>query len=155
MKVPLEAVGKNLAEHPSFIMAGFTVSDSSLFLQMNSSDVEKIAEEYHNGEGVLGIVSEGPQCFIASSKAEPDWPDLWIEMHPNIRIDDEETHIYFYDVVGRPKSKGMLTLDTEKYIAGIRDDVQLSLIDYQFYSHPDDMEAMLDGKWTVELLQHC
>lgn len=94
----------------------------------------------------MTIVSEGPQCFIASSKADPDWPDLWIEIHPIVSVDGKEQRIYFYNVVGRPQSKGLLSLDTDKYKAGVRDDVQLALIDYRLLTHPDDVEAMLDGK---------
>lgn len=144
MKVPLEAVGKNLGEHPSFIM-GFSVNDTSLFPKIDPSDVEKISEDYHNGEGILALISEGPQAFIASSKAETDWPDLWIEMHPIISVNGEEQVVYFYDVIGRPKSKGTLMLDTDKYKAGVRDDVELALIDYGFLTHPDDAQVMLEG----------
>lgn len=141
----MEAVGRNLGEHPSFIMSGFTVNDTSLFPKIDSSTIEKMAEEFHNGEGVLTLISEGPQCFVASSKADPSWPDLWLEMHPQISIDGSEQEIYFYDVVGRPKSRGTITLDTDKYKAGIRDDVELALIDYNFLSHPDDIETLLEG----------
>ncbi|XP_037036059.1 oxygen-dependent choline dehydrogenase 1-like [Bradysia coprophila] len=144
VKVPIEAVGNNLSEHVCFIMTGFTVNDTSLFPAIRSSDAEKIFAEYEKGEGVLSIVPEGPQCFIRSSVAEPGWPDLWLEIAPHISIDGEQ-EIVFLNVVGRPRSKGTLSLDTEKYRAGIRDDVELALIDYQFLTHPDDVTAMLDG----------
>lgn len=145
----MEAVGKNLGEHPSFIMTGFTVNDTTLFPTIVSSETEKILTEYEKGEGILSIVSEGPQCFITSSVAEPEWPDLWIEMHPLIRVDSEVQQIRFYNVVGRPKSRGTFSLDADKYKTGIRDDVELSLIDYQFLTHPDDVVAMLDGIHNV------
>jgi len=154
VKVPLEAVGKNLGNHPSFTMRGFTVNDTSFFPRMESSLTEKILEEFHNGEGILTINPQGPQCFIASSNAEPSWPDLWIEMHPFTSVDDDEQRIYFYNVIGRPKSRGFLTMDTEKYKAGIRDDVELSLIDLQFLTHPDDVVAMLDGvKFIFKIIE--
>lgn len=146
MKVPLEAVGKNLGDHPSFIMSGFSVSNATLFPKIDSSETEKIMGEFHNGEGILTLITEAQQAFIVSSKADPGWPDIWISMDPNIRIDDAEQQVHFFDILGRPQSKGTLTLDTDKYKAGIKDDVQLALIDYQFLSHPDDMEVLLDGK---------
>lgn len=128
-------------------MHGFTVNDSSLFPRMNPSDLERIADEFHNeGGGILSIIAEGPQCFISSSKAEPGWPDLWIEINPTITVDGGEPDIHFINVIGRPQSKGLLTLDADKYKAGIRDDVELALIDCKYLSHPDDMEVMLEGK---------
>jgi choline dehydrogenase-like flavoprotein len=112
---------------------------------MDSSELEKIMADFHNGEGILKLITEAQQAFIVSSKAEAGWPDIWISMDPNIRIDDQELEIHFFDILGRPQSKGTLTLDTDKYKAGIKDDVELALIDYQFLSHPDDMEVLLDG----------
>jgi len=77
--------------------------------------------------------------------AEPGWPDLWIEINPGINIDGGESHIEFINVIGRPQSKGLLTFDADKYKAGIRDDVQLALIDCKYLTHPDDTEVMLEG----------
>lgn len=148
----MEAIGKNLGEHPCFLMSGFTVNDSSLFPRINPEDTEKISMEYHNGEGFLSLVPEGPQCFITSSVAEPDWPDLWLEIHPHLHVNGEEQEFTFIDVVGRPKSRGTFSFDTEKYKAGIRDDVELALIDYQFYSNPDDIQAMLEGKMLLTFI---
>lgn len=144
--MPLEAVGQNLGEHPSFIMTGFTVNDTSLFPSITTAEMENIWKQFENGEGVLSIVSEGPQCFITSSVAEPGWPDLWLEIHPLVRVEGTEQRINFYNVVGRPKSRGTFSMDTAKYRNGVRDDEELSLIDYRFYSHPDDAVAILDGK---------
>lgn len=144
-RVALEAVGQNLGEHASFTMTGLSVNDSSLFLKIKSSETEKILEQYHNGEGVLSASADGAQCFIRSSKAEPDWPNLFIGLNPVVSVDDEEQRINFLNILGRPKSRGTLTLDTNKYKAGIRDDVDLALIDYKLLTHPDDVEAMLEG----------
>ncbi len=140
-------MGKNLGEHPSFIMPGFTVNDTTLFPKIVDAETEAIMKEFENGEGILSMISEGPQAFIRSSVAETGWPDLWIEMHPLISINGAQQQIRFYNVVGRPKSRGTFSMDVEKYKAGIRDDVQLSLIDYQFLTHPDDVVAMLDGEY--------
>lgn len=126
-----------------------------------------ITEEYHRGEGlltthvtaasindqgVLILTSVGAQCFITSSKAEIGWPDIWIEMQPFVSIDGTDKGINFYSVIGRPLSKGMITLDADKYISGLRDDVQLALIDYQLLAHPDDVDIMLEGKFTLPFL---
>lgn len=151
--MPLEAVGKNLVDHHAFSIPGFSVNDSSLFPKISSSEIETILEEYHNGRGMLTYIQDGPQCFITSSKAEAGWPDLWIQITPVIRLDDEAQRINFYNMVGRPKSTGIITLDTDKYKAGIRDDVQLALIDYKLLTHPDDIDVLLDGNknWTFAL----
>lgn len=127
-------------------MSGFTVNDTSLFPSIRSDEVEQIVADFEKGEGVLTHVSEGPQCFIASSVAEPGWPDLWLEIHTHVRINDAPQQVTFYNIIGRPSSRGTFSMDTEKYKAGIRDDVELALIDYQFFTHPDDVTAMLDGK---------
>lgn len=145
VKVPLEAVGKNLENHIALPVPGFTANDSSLFPKISSSEAEKIMEEYHNGEGMLTYIQDGPQSYITSSKAEPGWPDILIQITPSIRVDDEEQRISLYSILGRPKSKGILTLDADKYKEGIRDDVQLALIDYQHLTHPDDIEVILEG----------
>lgn len=142
----MEAVGKNLGEHPSFTVRDFTVNDTTLFPKIDAADLEKVFADFQNGEGVLTLLTEGQQCFIRSSVAEPGWPDLWMEMRPMYRVNDDEQRIRFYSVVGRPKSRGTLSLDAEKYKAGIRDDVQLALIDYRFLTHPDDAVVILEGK---------
>lgn len=143
VKVSLEALGKNLGEHQLFILPGFAVNDSSIFLKIGTSEIEKISEDFNNGEGVLTQTTQA-QCFITSSKARPGWPDLWIQIHPVTSVDDKEV-LNFYNILGRPKSKGIFTLDTDKYKEGVRDDVQLAQIDYKLLTHPDDMEALLEG----------
>lgn len=143
MKAAVEAVGKNLIEHPLFVLSGFAVNDSSIFLKMESSQIQKFTDEFHNGEGVLTKNTEA-QCFMTSSKATPGWPDIWIAIHPLPSVDGIEI-LNFYSIIGRPQSKGFLSLDANKYKAGVRDDQQLALIDYQFLTHPDDIEALLDG----------
>lgn len=158
MKVPIEAVGNNLVDHPSLSVARFTVNDSSIHPKL-----ENITEDYHNGEGVLAFLggltaneeggwragTAGTQCLYVSSKAEAGWPDLMISMGTYANIEGNEHGLTFSNLLGRPFSKGSLSMDTEKFKAGIRDDVQLGLIDFKFLTHPDDMEVMLDGKYNV------
>ncbi len=145
--MPLEAVGKNLGEHASFSLTEWSANDSSLFLKIKSAEMEKMLEQYHrDGEGIFSVPTDGSQCFIRSSKAEEDWPNLLIGLNPLVSIDDEEHRFHFINVLGRPKSKGTVTLDADKYRAGITDDVELALIDYKLLTHPDDIEALLDGK---------
>lgn len=154
VKVHLEAVGKNLVEHVAFMVSGFSVNDSSSFQRFNSSDTASIWEEYHNGKGILtlGWSLDAAGSFIVSPKAEPDWPDLIIGMRGVIGVDDEEQRITFYNVIGRPKSRGLLTLDTDKYKSGIRDDVQLALIDFKLLTHADDIDALLHGNEVAHFI---
>lgn len=150
VKVPLEAIGKNLVEHPLFVLPGFAVNDSSIFLKVDSSQIEQITDEFHNdGNGALTKNTE-VQCFIASSKARPGWPDIWIAIHPLPSVDGSEI-LNFYTFVGRPRSRGSITLDTEKYRAGVRDDQQLALIDYRLLSNPDDVDVLLEGELMEKL----
>lgn len=144
MKVTLEAVGKEISEHASVTLP-FLVNDSSHFIHVNSNDADSIIENYHKGQGVLATRHEGAQCFIRSSKADPDWPDLWIASHPTLAIDDESQIVRMYMVLGRPQSRGEYTMNTTAYKKGIRDDVQLALIDYKLLTHPDDVDAMIEG----------
>lgn len=143
VKVTVEALGKNLADHPLFILPNFSVNDSSLFTKLDSSQIATITENFHNGNGVLTQIAEG-QSFVVSSKAEASWPDLLIIIHPMASVDGREV-LNFYSIIGRPQSRGLLTMDTEKYKAGVRDDVQLAVIDQKLLTHTDDVEAMLDG----------
>jgi len=160
VKVSLEAVGKNLIEHPSTFISSFPISDSSILPRVGLSDIANIAEEYHEGEGLLrtpGIyIRENEQggltirltaalAFIVSSKAEAGWPDIYITIETFVNTEGNEQGINFRSSLGRPRSKGILSLDTEKYKAGIRDDVQLALIDYKFLTNPDDVDVLLDG----------
>lgn len=149
--MPLEAVGKKLEDHSIFWMTGFSVNDSSIFLKINSSETEKILEDFHNGTGILTLTVGGCHSFIVSSKAEPDWPDLRIDLNTQVGIDEQEPVLGFIIVLGRPKSKGIFSLDADKYKAGIRDDAQLAVIDYQLLTHPDDIDVIVEGNDKVTL----
>lgn len=149
--MPLEALGKKLEDHSIFWLSGFSVNDSTIFQKINSSETEKSLEDFHNGTGILTLTVSGCHSFIVSSKAEPDWPDLRIDLNSQVGIDEQELGLGFIIVLGRPKSKGILTLDTDKYKAGIRDDAQLAVIDYQLLTHPDDIDVILEGKAKVTL----
>lgn len=144
--MPSEAVGKNLQEHPSFRLGGSSTTDLSHFSNLNTSEAEKIFEQFHNGYGPLSFSLGGAQCFIRSSNAEPEWPNLFIPFVARLNADGDEQQITFVNVLGRPKSRGTLTLDANKYRAGIRDDVELALIDFKHLTHPDDLNSMLEGR---------
>lgn len=116
---------------------------------MKSNETESILEDYHNGHGVLATRHEGAQCFLRSSKADPDWPDLWIAAHPTLAIDDETQIVRMYMVLGRPQSRGVYTMNTTAYREGIRDDQQLALIDYKLLTHADDVDAMIEGNLLI------
>lgn len=88
----MEAVGKNLGDHPPLILEPFYVNDTSFFDRIDPSKIEDLVNEFHEtGEGILGRITHGPQCFIVSSKAEKGWPDIWIEIYPQVRIEPEPT----------------------------------------------------------------
>lgn len=141
----MDAVGKEISEHVSVTLP-FVVNDTTPFIHVSTHDTESILENYHNGHGVLATRHEGAQCFIRSSKADPDWPDLMIAAHPTLAIDDEPQIVRMYVVLGRPQSRGEYTMDTTAYKDGIRDDEQLALIDYKLLTHADDVDALIDGK---------
>lgn len=151
MKVPLESVGKHLNEHPSILLSPFYVNDSSLFPRIHPDDTEKLIEDYRQGKGLLTLLTEGPQCFKASSRAESGWSNLWITMASQIRTAQVPQVVRFFVVNGRPKSRGSVTLDTELYKAGIKDDVQLALIDLALLTESDDVEDMLEGNFRSPL----
>lgn len=142
--MPIDAVGKEISEHASVTLP-FIVNDTSNFIHVKSNETERILENYHNGHGVLVTRHEGAQCFIRSSKADQDWPDLWIASHPTLAIDDEPQIVRMYMVLGRPQSRGEYTMNTTAYREGIRDDERLALIDYKLLTHADDVDAMVEG----------
>jgi len=116
VKVQLEAVGQNLGEHPALILSPFHVNDSSLFDRIDPTQTEEMLKEWHEtGKGTLGMLSEGPQCFIASTKAEAGWPDIWIAFNPHAMIGPELQILSFFVVHGRPKSRGYITLNSTAY----------------------------------------
>lgn len=145
VKVPLEAVGKHLQDHTMFPLFEFSANDSSVFQKIDLSEIEKLMEDFHNGTGLLTSTGTCCNSFIVSSKSYPDWPDSRIDFISPILVGDQEPTVGFMVVLGRPKSIGSLTLDTEKYKAGIRDDEQLALIDYNILTHPDDVDVILEG----------
>lgn len=146
----MSAVGKSISEHVSVTLP-FKVNDTSSFIHINSKDTESILESYHNGHGVLATRHEGAQCFIRSSKAEPDWPDMMIGAHPTLGIDDDAQIVNIYVVLGRPQSRGEYSMNTTAYKLGIRDDEQLALIDYKLLTHADDIDAMVDGESILKI----
>lgn len=134
-----------MGEHPLFVLPEFAVNEFAV--KIDSAHIDKVTGEFHNGgNGVLTKNTE-VQCFIASSKARPGWPDIWIVNHVWPSVDGRESPI-FYTFIGRPRSKGTVTMDAEKFKAGVRDDQQLALIDYRFLADPDDVEILLEGKLT-------
>ncbi|XP_037024090.1 glucose dehydrogenase [FAD, quinone]-like [Bradysia coprophila] len=147
VKVPLEAVGKHLQDHTMFPLFGFSTNDSSAFQKIDSSEIEKIMTDFHNGKGPLTTTGVGCHSFIVSSKADPHWPNFRIDLTVGMLAQLAETKptVGFIVVLSRPKSIGSLTMDTDKYRAGIRDDEQLAIIDYNILTHPDDIDVILEG----------
>ncbi len=91
---------------------------------------------------------EGPQVFKVSSTAPPGWPNIWIALATPIPTYDGPVSLSFYVVLGRPKSRGSIGLNAEKYKAGVKDDVQLAVLDFALLTHPDDMDDMVEGENT-------
>jgi len=138
-----------LDDHPAIVLSPFHVNDSSLFPRINPEDTEKLIEEYRQGKGILASLTEGPQCFKASSRAESGWPNIWTAMAASIRTSDVPQVVSFYTVLGRQRSKGSVSLNTELYKAGIRDDVQLALIDFGLLRDPADVEDLVEGNGAL------
>jgi len=146
VKVPLDAVGKGMSEHPSVIVTDFALNENdAMYPRIRENDTEKLIEDFRRGEGIFTMLLEGPQCFVESTKATPGWPDLWIEISPKIRTDDSPQNMLFIVVLGRPQSRGYIALNGTLYQEGIRDDTQLALIDFGLVTHPDDMDALVEG----------
>ncbi|XP_035715873.1 oxygen-dependent choline dehydrogenase isoform X2 [Folsomia candida] len=149
VKVPLPALGENVSEHPALWLGPwYPESDNiSLFHQVMHPDAtEAFVAQYLRGEGPLAYLGEGPQMFKVTSRALPDWPNLSVTIHLQpIRNPGDRPTVFFYVVLGRPQSKGKVTMNSTAYKAGIRDDVQLAEIDFNFLSHPDDAEDLLEG----------
>jgi len=78
-----------------------------------------LKERHETGEGTLGMLSEGPQCFIASTKAETGWPDIWVTINPNVMIGSDPQALSFYVVHGRAKSKGYIALNSSTFYCGL------------------------------------
>ena len=134
-----------MGSHPALGLAPFHVYNSSLFPRINPEDTEKLIEDFRQGKGLLTSLLGGPQCFKCSSRVESGWPNLWIAMVPDIRTEDVLQSVSLFSVLGRPLSRGFISLNATLYKAGVRDDVQLALLDLGLLRHPDDVEDMLEG----------
>jgi choline dehydrogenase len=160
VKVPLPAVGQNVAEHPAIWLGPFHPEDGnySLFHQvMHPEATEQYVDEFRRGVGPLTFLGEGPQAFKVTSRARPDWPNVSVTIHllPIRNMADPPT-VFFYIVLGRPQSKGHISLNGTAWKAGIRDDVQLAEIDFNFLSNTEDREDLLEGvqlAWNITRTQ--
>ncbi|CAL8117908.1 unnamed protein product [Orchesella dallaii] len=108
---------------------------------------------YTSFEGMFG------QAFLRSSVRTSDkiraWPDLHLffansnsnqdigvntrpELGEGVQLADWETSIQLTVYLGRPKSSGTITLNPQNASGP-------PLIDFNFLSHPEDMEVLLNG----------
>ena len=88
---------------------------------------------------------------MTSSRAIADgqtgWPDIQIDFIDGFTSNPvQDPHqVRLYVILGRPKSRGVMTLNATAYKLGVRDDEELALIDYNILSDPTDVEVLVEG----------
>ncbi|CAG7828771.1 unnamed protein product [Allacma fusca] len=140
--VILSQVGKNLQDHAIVAIEPFTVTDLSatwnLERNLTFSDIDELL---HEGKG-YAVISSNAFTYITSKQAQkdnPNWPDLQIVFKFQRR--------YLNDLgctvaLGRPYSRGTLRFNTTA--TGMEDD-NLPINDPQYFTHPFDMERVVEG----------
>lgn len=156
-------VGRNFQDH-SFLQIHFTLKKSKAELFVPERDLTpealNLLEEtgdgpYTNFNGVLA------QAFLVSSiraqekEPNPNWADInlhlvqsptlfdvdglaQVQVGENRNEDADITSISTVIMMTRPKSLGTVTLNPED----VNGD---PLVDFQYLTHPDDLEIMVDG----------
>ncbi|OXA44846.1 Oxygen-dependent choline dehydrogenase [Folsomia candida] len=138
--VDLPNVGQNLADHVFLYLGPYSFNSSAApFLpRIREEDLEEALTTYLNtGFGEFGELQEGPQVFYVSSRAVAEgqgtWPDARINLDaacPMIMDDDVESQACFFFELDRPKSRGSVSLNTDAYVSGVTNFVELADIDF-------------------------
>ncbi|ODM95747.1 Oxygen-dependent choline dehydrogenase 1 [Orchesella cincta] len=157
VKHELASVGQNLGDHLHLSISDIQYNASILpYVPRMPEDreFEDMLQEYiETGEGILGILQEGVVGYVVSSRAkqagEETWPDIqfaYDPMCPAPSGDDLPTSC-FYLFNGRTKMRGEMRLNATAYKNGVKNDVELALIDYRVFEGEaaSDMDVLLEG----------
>lgn len=85
----------------------------------------------------------------AVAEGQGTWPDARINLDaacPMIMDDDVESQACFFFELDRPKSRGSVSLNTDAYVSGVTNFVELADIDFNGFSDPTDLELLIEGK---------
>ncbi|CAL8130342.1 unnamed protein product [Orchesella dallaii] len=158
VKHEIPSLGENLVDHLMLILTDIHYNSSIvpyIPIMPQEKEFEEMIQKYQEtGEGILGSLQRGPQAYIVSTRAkqegEGEWPDFQIvyaPMCPAAEGDNFPTSCMFV-LLGRPKSRGSLRLNTTAYKEGIRsDDVKLAVIDYKIFEgeSSSDLDVLVEG----------
>lgn len=164
-------VGMNLQDHIGVTLNFMINNQTSPFNPERDLTMENFLLYNRFGDGPYSTISGNfGQAFLASSKSTKNgirgWPDLHLNMqHSTINSFDGPVGVSFRDLVlkhdvanweamvsararlTRPQSRGRVTLN----LADIEGD---PLIDFQYLSHPDDIQALLESiEWTLKIYE--
>lgn len=161
-------VGENLHDQVNSLGIHFTVSSHPNFISLISPT--SITKYFLEGKGPLTHLDVAMVRFQSSFVNQTNWPDLHLIAHQgspatqpigivSSRIFNIKRNVWrkFYGPYAgrhsftirpallRPKSRGTIKLNST-------DPYSHPLIDPKYYSHPDDLEAMVQGmKFAIQL----
>ncbi|XP_071523398.1 glucose dehydrogenase [FAD, quinone]-like [Panulirus ornatus] len=156
-------VGQNLQDHPTLPGILWTVSKGSSLNPFTLVNPKNFYDFVHNGQGPLATPAgtEG-NAWVPAVEGDPNWPEAQLSITTGTPVADygivtseifgfrRELFKDYYGpllgqevfglapILGRPKSRGSLTLRSS-------DPRQHPLIDVNYFSHPDDVATMIRG----------
>ncbi len=118
------------------------------------AEIQHGLDQYQNRKKRTGLFnwSEGPQAFLVSSQAaqrnEASWPDLQFTTYVSPVVNSSLPPAFHIIVtLGRHASLGRLVFNTTALRNGDwSDDTKLVNIDFNFFSTPGDIAAIIEGE---------
>jgi choline dehydrogenase len=137
----LPGVGVNLIDHPNFFIGAAAASGGIAPVKPDADDPAQLEKWRHTGYGPLSVIQNPAIAFVRSN---PDLthPDIELLFHispPADLVKDAKTGGFSILVANvDPKSRGEIRLASA--------DPHVSpLIDFRYFSHPEDLSAMIAG----------
>lgn len=154
MKHHLPGVGKNLRDHAGVFLE-FTATNSSdeLLPVVSETGLEKELLKFQSVES-SGFYSRNDlghaQAFfvsqVAKKRGQTGWPDIQVVFKQTARVGKKSPQrVTMHVIVNRLESQGEVIFDTDKYLQGVRDAVELAKIDYNLLTDEEDRLVLMEG----------
>ncbi|XP_021958610.2 glucose dehydrogenase [FAD, quinone] isoform X2 [Folsomia candida] len=147
----LPGVGQNLGDHPLAQLTfeiGNAAAAAAFDAILPESDFEKELIKFHSTprDGVFAKI-RAQQAFLVSSRAkengEKGWPDILLIS--TLFPEQNTSQMYFSIALGRPRSRGSVTLNRKAYLSREVNDENLAAIDLGSLADHTDLEVMLEA----------
>ncbi|XP_021953045.1 oxygen-dependent choline dehydrogenase [Folsomia candida] len=163
VKHHLPGVGKNLRDHAGVFLE-FTATNSSdeLLPVVSETGLEKELLKFQSVES-SGFYSRNDlghaQAFfvsqVAKKRGQTGWPDIQVVFKQTARVGKKSPQrVTMHVIVNRLESQGEVIFDTDKYLQGVRDAVELAKIDYNLLTDEEDRLVLMEAiNHTLKIME--